>query len=436
MGATSLVATDPGFRLAGLTAVVALAIQNWRIANRQQFSLAVIFVNLQLLMVVLYAAGVEGYATDWIADEHRHIACAWLLPALAISLLILETRWLASESLLAFWWANVLRIGCVLTALAMAGLGNAMLPWLSIGLIGLALFSLSEFLKAKRLQQEVYVWSGMSVLAGAIAWLVNLGILELGAGASQMLLAVTAGVGLLLHRLLTGNTPWQVFARPMFTIGMICPSVLTGLAVFHQLAGAQRELDPIGTLTMFAAAFIYFHQAIVLKNRYWLLLSIAILNTAILITWYSLRLNDLQFYCVPIGLSVIAVVQLLKRELPRDFHDPLRYVGALTVLVSPVFSIFDGSWIHLVCLLVLCVLMVLLAIGLRIRALLNVGIAFLMADLVMMVVRSSIDHPSLLWISGLGIGAAVIFLAAVCERHREQVLSRIRLLSAELATWN
>ena len=54
----------------------------------------------------------------------------------------------------------------------------------------------------------------------------------------------------------------------------------------------------------------------------------------------------------------------------------------------------------------------------------------------MMVVRSSIDNPSLLWISGLGIGAAVIVLAAVCERHREQVLGRIRLLSAELATWN
>ena len=60
---------------------------------------------------------------------------------------------------------------------------------------------------------------------------------------------------------------------------------------------------------------------------------------------------------------MIAVVQLLKRELPREAQDPLRYIGALIVLVSPLFHIIDGSWIHLVSLLVLCVLVVLLAIG-------------------------------------------------------------------------
>ncbi len=55
--------------------------------------------------------------------------------------------------------------------------------------------------------------------------------------------------GLTLHRLLQGRPTWQVFARPMFAIGIVCPAVLTGLAVFHQLASVQRELDPIGTLT-------------------------------------------------------------------------------------------------------------------------------------------------------------------------------------------
>ena len=87
-------------------------------------------------------------------------------------------------------------------------------------------------------------------------------------------------------------------------------------------------------------------------------------------------------------------------------------------------------------LLALSVLVILLSIGLRLRALIHTGTAFLLADLVMMVVRSTHDYPSLLWISGLALGVAVIVLAAVCERHREQLLSRIRLLSAELATWN
>ena len=106
------------------------------------------------------------------------------------------------------------------------------------------------------------------------------------------------------------------------------------------------------------------------------------------------------------------------------------------MLVSPLFAIVNGSWLHLFTLLALSVCVILLAIGLRLRALIHTGAAFLLADLAMMVVRSSIDHPSLLWVCGLGLGGAVIVLAAICERHREQVLSRIRMLSAELATWN
>ena len=85
--------------------------------------------------------------------------------------------------------------------------------------------------------------------------------------------------------------------------------------------------------------------------------------------------------------------------------------------------------------MVLCVLVVLLSIGLRLRALVYTGSAFLMADLLGMVVRSSIDNPTLLWVCGLGMGVSVIALAAFCENHREKVLARIRLVTAELATW-
>jgi hypothetical protein len=52
-----------------------------------------------------------------------------------------------------------------------------------------------------------------------------------------------------------------------------------------------------------------------------------------------------------------------------------------------------------------------------------------------MVVRGSIDRPSLLWFAGIAVGAAVIALAAYCERHREDLLQRMRLMAAELETW-
>jgi hypothetical protein len=222
----------------------------------------------------------------------------------------------------------------------------------------------------------------------------------------------------------------------MLYIGLSCPALLTAMAVLRELSGPTVTIDPLNTLTLFGSAAVYFHQGLVRSRRRYLILALAITNAALMLTWRGLHIYDAQAYCVPVGLSIIAMVQLLKRELPKSAHDPLRYAGALVMLVSPMFAIVGGSWLHLFTLLALCVFVILLAIGLRLRALVHTGAAFLLADLVMMVIRSSIDHPSLLWICGLALGGGVIALAAFCERHREQVLSRIRLLSAELATWN
>jgi hypothetical protein len=63
------------------------------------------------------------------------------------------------------------------------------------------------------------------------------------------------------------------------------------------------------------------------------------------------------------------------------------------------------------------------------------GTAFLAADLAAMVVRGSLDNASLLWIVGILLGAAVIALAAYCERHRELMLQRVRMLAARLESW-
>jgi hypothetical protein len=128
-------------------------------------------------------------------------------------------------------------------------------------------------------------------------------------------------------------------------------------------------------------------------------------------------------------------VQFLKQEIPEKFHDPLRYLGALVILVSPTFNIVGGSWIHLFSLMAASVGIVLLAIGIRVRALMYAGTAFLVADLVAMVVRESVDNSNVLWMAGLLLGAAVITLGAFCERNREVMLDRVRVLSDALKQW-
>ena len=160
-----------------------------------------------------------------------------------------------------------------------------------------------------------------------------------------------------------------------------------------------------------------------------------ILNVALVLLWRELAWDDPQFFMIPVGISLLALVQLLKAEIPERFHDPLRYLGALVILISPTFHIVGGSWLHLFSLMVVSVGVMLVAMGLRVRALIYAGTAFLVADLVAMVVRGSIDNPNVLWLAGLALGAALIALGAVCERNRATLVARICLLTEPLKQW-
>ena len=71
----------------------------------------------------------------------------------------------------------------------------------------------------------------------------------------------------------------------------------------------------------------------------------------------------------------------------------------------------------------------------RLRPLMYAGAAFLIAYLIGMVVCGGVDHPNVLWIAGIGFGAAVVALGAYCEHHREKLLQRMRALSAQLEQW-
>jgi hypothetical protein len=215
------------------------------------------------------------------------------------------------------------------------------------------------------------------------------------------------------------------------------PLVAVGIAIGrHIVRGDQIVWHGMNSLAILLAGGFYFWQAIERRSKQFAVLSAAILNVALALLWRELHLSDPQFYMIPIGISILVLVEILRREIPSGWHDPLRYVGALTILVSPTFHIVSGSWLHLLTLMLASTAVLLVSIGLRIRALMYAGAAFLIADLIGMVVCGGIDHPNLLWIAGIGFGAAMITLGAICEHNREKVLQRMRALSTQLEQWN
>ncbi|MGH9363300.1 MAG: hypothetical protein ACRD2T_15420, partial [Thermoanaerobaculia bacterium] len=226
-----------------------------------------------------------------------------------------------------------------------------------------------------------------------------------------------------------------VLAGPFLKTAMVLPLAAVLLGVGRHLLGPPPPWLGARSLAILLAGGFYFWRGIESRSSPLLVLAASIANAALALLWRELEWSDPQLCMIPAGASVLILVEVLKREIPRRLHDPLRYLGALVILVSPVFHIVEGSWLHIVTLMIASVAVVLAAIGLRVRALMYAGTAFLAADLAAMVVRGGIEDHNVLWIAGLALGAGVIALAAWCERRREAVQSRLRALAAALETW-
>ena len=279
------------------------------------------------------------------------------------------------------------------------------------------------------------VWLGIIALAVGFGYLVLFDAISFQRGFGKfavLLLAIVAwGVATLAGRSRTA----AFLQKPLATTAMWLPAATVLMGVWRHVSGPAPVWLGMNSLALLLAGGFYFWRGLEEHRRGLLVSSAAIVNVALALLWDELRWSDPQFFMIPLGASILGLVELLRTDIPERFHNPLRYAGALTILVSPTFHIVGGSWLHLLTLMVAAVAITLLAIGLRVRALMYAGTAFLVADVIAMVVRGSIDNPGLLWLAGIGIGTLVIGLAAVCERHREQLQQRIRLITAELEAW-
>lgn len=445
-------------RIAGALASVALIVHGRLVGNNWYRVLGTISLNWQVLLGVFTALHLDAGWTLQLNFEHAQMVApyvAFLAAVQAFGWHVCRGR--GSRNLdasetdpvnpneLILAHRTVLNATAVVSSLAVLASSRSLMSLSEIALTfgTLACLVAGSILAAYRRSvdeqrqgdAEKFVWLAEIIAVLGCLYYVCAGVISLGTGWSMYAILAAGLMAALLGHLAEGSTAWRCAVRPLSQTGLALPAVTVGIALVRFVTGAPTQWLGFNSLALLGAGCFYFWHGLERRHKSYLTGSAVVLNVALMLLWNELRWTDPQFFMVPLGLSLLGMVELLKRELPEGSLNPLRYAGALVILVSPTFHIVTGSWLHLFSLMVISVTVALLGIGFKLRALLYLGTSFLTADLIAMVVRGGIDNPSILWVSGIALGMSIVGLAAYCERHREQLLQRMRLMSAELQSW-
>lgn len=305
------------------------------------------------------------------------------------------------------------------------------------GLVGLfGVLCAERFRLAIRQQSVESVWTGLAMSAAGVGLLAWFQVFPLHH-------VVTLGTGLAVAWTLSAiagrcreSKVYGVLAEPFDRVGFWLPAAVAAFSVGGSILDVPTAMVGTHSLVILAAAACYFVRWIETRHSLSLLMATAIFNVSQMLLWHELSWTDPQLFLMPLGLSLIALAEGLPRELQAEVKVTLRYAGALVILVSPLFNILGGDWLPLLTLMAASLGVSVLSLGLKSRPLLYSGTAFLVADLIALVVRGSLERTDVLWIVGIALGSSVIALAAYCENHREVVLQRMRMLSATLQTWS
>jgi len=151
--------------------------------------------------------------------------------------------------------------------------------------------------------------------------------------------------------------------------------------------------------------------------------------------WYAFqRTEDYQFlqhpqlWLVPVAISVLIAGYLNEEKLSEDQMTGIRYLSLVTIYVSSTADIFingvaNSPWLPLI-LGSFSLAGVFAGIVFRIRGLLFLGSIFLLLSIVTMIWYASANFGwTWLWyVAGIVTGATIIFMFAVFEKKRSEVL--------------
>lgn len=166
------------------------------------------------------------------------------------------------------------------------------------------------------------------------------------------------------------------------------------------------------------------------------LTSVVAFNAALLLVWQGTGAGEAQFYVIPAGLSLLALLRVFRGALEEETYARLRALAVTAIYVAGAWKplMFNDGGSMLLC-VTLCVVGVACGIALRIRSYVYLGTAFLVTCIVANLVRFGMrDHriaAASLFVLGLMVIGSMVMLSA----HRAALLQRYARVRAMLATW-
>lgn len=250
-------------------------------------------------------------------------------------------------------------------------------------------------------------------------------------------------VSLLISAVLSGAKPFfdrkpRELRLPLTGLLFVLPALAMGWVLFHQL-GSNTALLVVG---LHSLLFAYTGK----DDRESPHASIAVggfVSFVIILFWSKLDLRFVHAYVIPVGLGILALLQLLREKLSPGTRNTVRLITLLAMIGSSgYYALLDESHplAFLLTLGVLCLAAMALGGFLRIRLYLVLGFSGLVVDLgaVLYRVLVTMDRGPRMTAVGslvLLVGIALVFCAIYYKTHREAIQAKIDGWRERLRSW-
>ncbi|MFB1480418.1 hypothetical protein [Corallococcus sp. RDP092CA] len=306
--------------------------------------------------------------------------------------------------------------------------GAAREAWVACGGLGVLLFALVRH--AAREEDEAAAWLAQAAVAMGYfcARFIGLGASPDAADSLVSILGGAAFTGLYLFVRREGAGR-QAFRRPAVAGAWLFP--LAGLLTVPW----SQPFVAVALLVGYAAHFAAL-GALTQRKGLASLMSVAAFNTALYFVWLGTGSGEPQYYAIPAGLSLLLLLRVFRRSLPRDAYAQLRALAVTGIYVAGAWKplLFNDGGAMLLCVF-LCLVGVGAGIALRIRSYVYLGSAFLVTAVAANLVRFGMrDHrvgAAFLSLLGLMVVGFMVTLSA----HRATLLQKYARVRDLLATW-